>query len=131
MPYCPNCGSEVEQLPPALAVAETVNADVEIARIQAERDIEVAKIGARQDKDWNETRVEVAAIESEAMVGAAEAEAEVIGEIIAAETGTEEEGDPPAVILTAEPEEDDGEDLAPPEAEHHDMTPKPKPAWSF
>ena len=65
MPYCPHCGNETEQLiAVASPVAETVNAEVEIARINAERDIEVAKIGARQDRDWNETRVEVAGIEA-------------------------------------------------------------------
>jgi hypothetical protein len=110
MPFCQHCGNTVDQLLPAVAAAETVSAEVEIARINAERDVEVAKIAARQDRDWNETRVEVAEIEAVAEVAAAEAEAEVIGEIIAAESGAEtagETGEPIVVqVPDAEPQEE-------------------------
>jgi hypothetical protein len=133
MPYCMNCGNAVEQLPEAVAAAIVASDDVEIARIQAERDVEVAKIQARQDKDWNETRLAETEIEAEASVERAEAEAEVIGEIIAAETGAPEEGDGAPVVLAAEPEEpeDDGQDLTPPEAEHHAAPAPSKTAWAF
>ncbi len=72
MPYCPNCGNPVEQLPDAIAVAETVPADVQIARIQADRDIELARIGRSTEAAWNETRLAETQIEASAeMVTAA------------------------------------------------------------
>lgn len=133
MPYCTHCGGEVERVPEVAAVAETVSAEVQIAQINADRDIKVEQIKARQEKDWNDTRVEVAAVEAEAEVAAAEATAEVIGEVIASGSGDadpEPENDPAPVVVTAEPE-DNGEELAPPEAEHHDITPAKKPVWGF
>jgi hypothetical protein len=117
MPYCPHCGNETEQfITVASPVADAVDRDVEIARINAERDIEVAKIAARQDRDWNETRVEVAEIEAVAEVESAEATAEIIGEVLAAETEPEAPADPiiidaPEAIASDEPED------APPETE--------------
>lgn len=134
MPFCPHCGGEVEHVPEVAAVAETVTAKVEIARIQAERDVQVARIQAKQDKDWNDTRVEVAEVEAEAEVAAAEATAEIIGEVIAAEGGdvdTEPENDPVPVVVSAEPEQDDGAELAPPETGSHDSGPAKKPVWGF
>ena len=83
---------------------------VAIARIQAENAVTLAKISARQDRDWNETRVEVAEIEGEAAAEVAQAEAEVVGAILATEGGAET-AEPPgepivveAAAAAAEPE---------------------------
>jgi hypothetical protein len=133
MPFCPHCGSAVEQLPAAAEAAAIIASDeVEIARIQADRDIKVAQITARQERDWNETRLAETEIEAEASVERAEAEAEVIGGILAAETADDAEGEPPVVIADepGEPEDQAGE-LAPPEAEHHSAEPRSKPGWVF
>jgi hypothetical protein len=123
MPFCPHCGGEVDHLvETASPVEEAVSAEVEIARINAERDVKVAQIAARQDKDWNETHAEVAEIEADAEVAAAEATAEVIGEVIAAEgdAPAEEETDP--VVVVEAPPEDPEPETAPPPAE--ETTPK-------
>jgi hypothetical protein len=120
-------------VPEVAAVAEEVTAEVEIARIQAERDVQVARIQAKQDKDWNETHVQIAEVEAEAEVASAEATAEVIGEVIAAEAGNgdpEPADDPAPIVISAEPE-DDSEQLPPPVAETHDSGPAKKPAWGF
>jgi hypothetical protein len=100
---------------PSIA-ADTVNAEVEIARINAERDIEVAKIGARQDRDWNETRVEVAGIEAEAEVGAAEATAEVVAAVID-NAGDDEPPVDPVQIIAPEMVNNDVDEDAPPALE--------------
>jgi hypothetical protein len=134
MPYCPGCGNEVEQ-PVIIAAstgAEAVNAEVEIARINAERDIQVAKITARQDRDWNETRVEVAELETAAEVASASAEAEVIGAILATDPEPAEDTEPePEPLIVTEPPADDGLDLAPPESTHRSSEPKSGGGWSF
>jgi len=127
MPYCPHCGNETPGLiPVAPPVAEAVSSEVEIARIQAERDIAVAKISARQDANWNETRVEVAGIEAAAEVGAAEATAEAVAAVIEAGTDTGDEPGPPVVIEAPDgADEDQGDDDELPPAEGSPI-PEPK-----
>lgn len=132
MPYCPHCGNEVEHVPGVAAVAETVSSEVEIARINAERDVKVAQINARQERDWNETRLEETKLETEAEVASAEATAEVIGEVLAAETGSaeEEETETEPVVVAEVPEPEP--DLAPPPVDGgHETGPKKKPGWAF
>lgn len=118
MPYCPHCGGEVAQLPGAEPVHEAPIPEVEVARINAERDIAVARLQARQDSEQNETEVEVAAIEAEAEVAAAEAQAEVVAEVLNAGDEPEPEGEPIVVEAPADPEPD----IPPPPAaeEHHE-----------
>lgn len=117
MPYCPSCGSEVEQaIVLASPAADAVDREVEIARINADRDVAVAKISARQDKDWNETRVEVAEIEAEAEVESAVAEAEIIGDAIEANGAGTDMADPIIIDAPEAIAEDDPAD-APPEVE--------------
>jgi hypothetical protein len=53
-----------------------VSPEVEIARINAERDVKVAELARRQELDWNETRVAETEIEAEAAVDIAEVQAE-------------------------------------------------------
>jgi hypothetical protein len=111
MRFCQNCGTGHE------CEAETggrTDPAVEIARIEAERDVKVAQIGARQDKAWNETRVEVAELEAEAEVAAAVAGAEVVGAAI--EAGIQPEPEP-VIIDAPEAIADDAPDDAPPEVE--------------
>lgn len=119
MRYCPDCGTghdcEVEP-------GTRTDPQVEIARINADRDVAVAKLSARQDKDWNETRVEVAEVEAAAQVESAVAEAEIVG--AALESGIEEQPKPviidaPTAIGGAEPDD------APPPAEGS-APPEPK-----
>lgn len=119
--FCPHCGNETEQVIAIAPVADTVDREVEIARINAERDIEVAKIAARQDRDWNETRVEVAEVEAAAEVASAEATAEVIAAVIEGDAAP----DPEPIIIDApivNDDQDDTEELPPAEG-----SPAPEP----
>ncbi len=79
MKFCPDCGYSHDCVTGAEG---RIDPAVEIARIEAERDIKVAQISARQDKAWNETRVEVAEVEAAAEVESAVAEAEVVAAAI-------------------------------------------------
>jgi len=53
--------------------------EVKIARINREADYKIAQLSARQDREWNEARTEIAEIEADAQVESAVAEAEIIG----------------------------------------------------
>jgi hypothetical protein len=117
--FCPDCGAGHEC---AAGTGERTNPEVEIARINAERDVSVARLAARQDKDWNETRIEVAAIEAEAGVEAAATEAEIVGAAIEAGIAPEPE---PVIIDAPTAIADDAPDDAPPPAEG---SPPPPPA---
>jgi hypothetical protein len=77
---CETCGLLHDA--PVTEAPEAV--EVTIARIQADRDIAVARYAARQDADYNETRVEVAKIEAKADVESAAIEGEVIAAAIEA-----------------------------------------------
>ncbi len=131
MPFCQHCGGETAQLP--AAVPETVSADVRIAEINANRDIEVAKIAARQDRDWNDTRAEVAEIEAGAAVGAAQADAAGMAAAAAIIAETDADPEPEPVVTEPLPLPEPEPDLAPPPAgDHQDGAPrKPKPANMF
>lgn len=129
--FCPHCGSETELVIAAATAADTVDREVEIERIRAERDIEVARINARQERDYNETRVEVAAIEAEAEVGAAEATAEVVAAAIAGPPEPETEADPIIIDAPQLPAGDDldgqGDDEPPPADDDHSPKTPGKP----
>ena len=111
--YCSACG----QTHGGQAVTDP---SIEIARINADRDIAVARLQARQARDGNETAVAVAEVEGDAQVGAAEA----VAEVIAAETAPE-----PVIIEAPEPEPepdlDELEESEPPENDGPAATPPP------
>ena len=92
---CTECGLMHD----AIIAEEREPVEVTIARINADRDIAVARAAIRQDEAYNETRVEVAKIESGAMVDAAEVQAEVIG---AAIEGSDQEPPEPLEIVAPE-----------------------------
>jgi len=104
MRYCPDCGAGHEC--EAQAAATRTDPGVEIARIQADRDVTLAKLGARQQREELETVQEIAETEAEAdvIVGVAQADA------IAAELGAETTEEPEVIIdappVDAEPEAD-------------------------
>ncbi len=111
MRYCENCGTGHE------CEAETGTRtipEVEIARINADRDIAVAKLAARQAREELETAEEIAGIEAEAEVVAAVTEAEIVGAAI--EAGAVDE-DPEAIVIDAPVVNDDEHEDAPPPAE--------------
>lgn len=115
MPFCPHCGNEVEAaIPWTMTEDKTVSAEVEIAKINAERDVEVAKISARTDRDYNETRTEVAQIEADAQVAEATVEAELIGDAITAGIEPEPEPEPVPVVVEPGPEPEPEPDFIPP-----------------
>lgn len=119
MPYCPKCGSPVEQLPDAEAAA--VDREIRLAEIAKEQAVEVARIQARTERDYNDTREIVAETEAEAAVDVAEAEAAGMAAAagVLAETDAEPEPDP--VVTEVEPLPEPEPDMAPPVAEeHHD-----------
>jgi hypothetical protein len=121
MTYCTNCGSE---LPGDLdiapdPVAEAAHADVEVARIQADRDIKLARIQARMATE--DLEVEVAA--DEATIAVLENE-------VLAPAGDAPEQDPgtPVTIVEAPaqvPEQPEEEAAAPPQGEHHEPASEP------
>jgi hypothetical protein len=114
MAYCPNCGSSVEDGQIGPAAAEMASAEVQIARIQCDRDIEVARINARQDKDWNATRLAETEMETEAAVVAAVAEADVLGDVVAASTAASEPAEPPEIINAPQSDVEVPDDSPPP-----------------
>lgn len=108
---CQDCGLMHDAV---VAASEPV--EVTLARIAKEQAVEVAKIQARQERDWNETRVEVAAIETEATVAAAGVEGELIAAAVAGDP--EPEADPAPIVIDAPTAEVDEEmDDAPPVAD--------------
>lgn len=119
MRFCPDCGTPHECEGQG---ATRTDPAVEIARINAERDVTLAKLSAKQEAAWTEHSEAVAEIEAEADVAVAVAEAEVIGAIIDAETPDE----PEPVIIDAAPvdagPEPDAEELPPAEG-----SPAPEP----
>jgi hypothetical protein len=123
--YCPGCGTALqnpETAPEAAAEVETadiVSGDVEIARIQADRDIALAKIGARVEEH-------VSDVDQVAELAAAEATAEVLQEVLTPEPAPET----PVIVMDAPAddatdEEVDGE-LPPAEADSEPSEAKPK-----
>jgi hypothetical protein len=107
---CQDCGL-LHDMPTAPEESDAVK----IARIEAESARELARISARQDKDWNETRVEVAEIEADAEVEAAVAEAELLGAAI--EGGIEEQPEPVIIDAPEAVAEEEPEDAPPPAVE--------------
>jgi len=121
MRYCPDCGTGHDCTAEAAAAP---NPEVEIARINAERDVKVAQIGARESREMNDHFEAVAEIEADAQVETAIAEAEVIGAAIESGAVAEESAEP--VIIDVPPAADDGgdaEELPPAEG-----SPAPEPA---
>lgn len=124
MRYCEDCGNGHECTAAGREPAESD--EVKIARINREADVAIAKLGARQDRDWNETRVEVAGIEAEAEVAAAVAEAEVVGAAI--EAGIEPQPEPVIIDAPEAIAEDAPEDAPPPAEGSEPPAPKSKSA---
>lgn len=117
--FCPDCGTGHEC---EAGTGGRTDPAVEIARINADRDIAVARLGARMQRDELATAEEVAEVQAEAEVTAAVAEAEVVAAAI--EAGIEPGPEPviidaPAAIADAEPDD------APPPAEGS-VPPEPK-----
>lgn len=128
MPYCQHCGGEIDRLPEVAAAADAVHVDLEIARINAERDVAIARLQARQDAAALEVAESIAETEAEAQVETAVAVAEVLA--AEGEAEAEEQGDPIAVEIP-EPEPEPEPDNMPPVVESHDE-PKAKKGgyWS-
>lgn len=111
---CETCGLMHDAVTPQESEAVT------LARIAKEQAVEVAKINARTERDWNETRVQVAELEADAEVGAAEAEAEVLGTLLTAGTELADEPEPEPIVIDAPAlEETEINDDAPPPADEH------------
>ncbi len=114
--FCPECGVDHHAEERA---AKPTEADVEIARIQAKRDVEIARLSAGVEKSWNETMhdANLAAAEGviEGMVTGAElvnpepdpaaAEPVIISTDIAPEPEPELDAPPPPAAAESEPEE--------------------------
>lgn len=119
---CQECGLMHDAVTPQESEAVT------LARIAKEQAIEVAKIQAKQERDWNETRVEVAAIEGDAEVGAAEAQAEVVATVLGADAEPADEPEPDPIIVDAPviDDEETSDDAPPPADDEHSPTPPKK-----
>lgn len=127
MSYCPECGHEVA----AQAADDAAKSDVEIARINADRDVTIARLQSKAVREENDTTEHVAETEAAADVGVAEAQAdgvEAAAEVISGDPEPEPDGEPIVVepLPEAEPEPDAP---PPPEAEHHHAAEKKSPGW--
>lgn len=117
MAYCPNCGNEIEQ--EVSAEQQALREQVEIARINADRDVAIARLQARMQREELDTVETVAETQADAQIESAAVEAEVVGAAI--ETAAVEEPEP--IIIEDSAPEEPVEEMAPPEAdheEHHD-----------
>lgn len=121
--YCPECG--VNHHADDEAAAAAVDRELEIARVQAQRDVDIARINARIQRDELATAETVAETYAEADVATAAAEAELIGAGIAA--GIEPEPDPQPIVVTATDDDDQADDLEPPRGDEAG-SPVPDPA---
>jgi hypothetical protein len=108
---CADCGLTHEA--PGEASAPVIP-EVEIARINADRDVKVAQLASRQDADWNETRVEVAEIEADADLAVAEGQVEGALEVIDAMNPEPEPAPEPVIVDAPEPEPEPEPDMPPP-----------------
>lgn len=102
--YCSACG-EIH------GGTSTKNPEVEIARIQAERDIEVAKLANRATSELAEASIETTEIEAGAAVDEAVVRADVLTEL------AEPEPEPAPVTIVSAEGGDAGADETVPEAE--------------
>lgn len=110
--FCPHCGNPADTITGAPPAEEREPMEVQLARIEADKEITIAKLQARQEHGYNETRIEVAEIEADAMVEASAAEAEILGAAIEASDTPDAE---PIEIIAPEPVDEDGpEDALPP-----------------
>ena len=96
--FCPECGTDHHAGERQESAA--VNAEVEIARVNAKRDIEVARINAGAIRTEVEAEVEIAEVEAVAGVEAAEAVADALTEIVA----PPEPEPAPTIVVEPEPE---------------------------
>jgi hypothetical protein len=123
MSYCPECGTllqaaEAEAVAEVVETAEVVSADVEIARINADRDVTLAKIGARVEEH-------VSDVDQAAELAAAEATAEALEEIVS--PPEPEPSETPVVVVESEPTEE-APDSPVPAAEEISEPSESKPA---
>ena len=116
MPYCQHCGGEIDRLPEVAVAADAIHVDLEIAKIQAERDVAIARLQARQDAAALEVAESIAETEADAQVETAVAVAEIL--TAEGEAEAETEGDPIAVEIP-EPEPEPAPDNVPPVVETH------------
>jgi hypothetical protein len=113
--YCSACG-EIHGGPAGK------NPEVEIARIQAERDIEVAKLSRAETREVVEGAIEQTEIESAAAVDEAVVKTEVLEELAAPEP------EPEPVVIVSNEAEGDPEPEPEPEADLPEPGPPPEPA---
>ncbi len=116
--FCPDCGTGHDC---EAGTEGRTDPAVEIARINADRDVAVAKLAARQAREELETVEAVTEIEADAQVEAAVTEAEIVGAAI--ENGGAPEPEP--VIIDAPVINDD--DQATEEPPDREGTPPPEP----
>ena len=127
--FCTGTGCE------ALHGSGGQNPDVQIAKINAERDVEVARIGRTETRTWAEADVAAAEVQAAAMVEATAIQAEAaVDEAVVENEVLEEVVNPepePVVVVQQEagPEEDE-EAGTPPETTHVPAEGKSKGWWS-
>jgi hypothetical protein len=116
--YCPHCGNALSEEPAATEqeTVETItSSEVEVARINADRDVTLAKIAAGTEKAVTEAQ-------TDADLVAAVTEAETLGDVVE-QLSPDPEPAPAAPVVVV----DDGQadepaptDLPPAEPEHHE-----------
>lgn len=91
--WCPDCGVEH-----CVDAKEVTTAEVEIARINKERDIELAKLSKAEQVVRTEGYVAETEIQAEAQVEEAVVRAEVVGEVLDEILAPEPEPEPVVVV---------------------------------
>lgn len=127
MRFCPDCGNPHECTAEG-AVSRAAHVELEIARVNADRDIRLARIGARQDREALDSAETIAETEAGAEIVSSVAAAEIIaGE----ETGEAAETGEPIVVEVPEPEPapEPEPDMVPPVAESHGGRSRKQSGW--
>jgi hypothetical protein len=120
--YCTHCGNEVEHAPEDNPAVAAIDTELEIARVNAERDVTIARVAAGAEKH-------VADVAAEAQVESTEVQADAVAEVLASGEGDDQGSEVPAGIIIDNSSESEPEpettDL--PEPEHDAGPPDDEP----
>ena len=118
--YCHECGARLLAEDHPDETGKVTEAEVEIARIQANRDIRIAELAAREAHAETEAAVEISESEAEVEAAHAEGVAEGIETVIDAANPETSEGEPATIVVEAPAEEAEESAEVPPVIEPHE-----------
>jgi hypothetical protein len=116
MSYCVTCGQNHHEGEEQIQAA--LDRELEIAKVNAKRDVDVARYQYRADLEGLETAEKIAKTEADAEVIAAVSEAEILGDAIEAGIVSDDEQEPLIAPIQVN-EEPEPETIEEPEPETH------------